>query len=134
MRFQTISIGAGAADAPDPRANPELVPEAHVFVVPRATEGTDERPKNFGLTLEGTAGQDVEVTFFVLDQPEFQRVHDANSVKDGRSDRKWYQHGAAITVVVGTFQVPTLACVPGILYARTTGAPAAASVLKIACF
>jgi len=116
----SFAIGAGAAADPDPRANPESVPQDRVLWLGERIPQTDAQPASLALALEGTAGNTCGVVLFAsYDDP--QRVTPAN--------QRWYQlNASAITVTVGS--IVRAPAIPGRIYVRVTTASAAASTLK----
>lgn len=129
MRFDTITLAAGAADMPDPRVAPASVPFDAIKETPKTLVSTDELPTTCVLTLEGTTGQDATVQAYLLDEPAAGSDPFPANVHAGDASRLFYQAGEAVTVVVGV--VSLTRAWPGKVYYRVTSAPAAASVLKI---
>lgn len=118
--IQTFQITGGAAADPDPRAAPATIPPDRILSAGERIIQTDEQPASLALALEGTAGQNCQVTLWhSYDDPQV--VLPAN--------QRWYLlTAAAITVTVGSvIRAPIL---PGQNYVRVTVASAANSVLK----
>ncbi len=129
MKFDTISLAAAASDMPDPRTNPADVPFVAIKPTPQTLTNTDETPTTVVLALEGTTGQSATVTLYVLDEPSSDVFAAPENPHSGDAARRFYQASAATSISVGS--VTLLRALPGKIYYRVTGAPAAASVLKI---
>ncbi len=134
MRFIMIRAFAGAqADDPDPRSAPATVPEEALMVVPATLPNTDAQPRRLLVAAEGTAGQTIGVELWALEEPVTPLGGQGDPQAPG--DRKFYRLTTAELVsTVGQLREYTANMPgPGKLYVRLTTAPAAASVLKVAC-
>ena len=123
MRFEVIQITGGQADLPDPRSAPQSVPSSAIKETPKTLSGTDEAPPTCVLTLEGTAGQTVGVTPYLLDE--------VTDVEGGAAGARRFYAAVAAPIVVTVGAVVLTRAYPGKVYYRLTTAPAADALLKI---
>lgn len=126
MRFVDLIIAASAANSADPRANPDLVPDTLLVLLPKTLPNTDTSPPYLGLVLEGTAADTIDVTLWAKRESEA----DPFAPQEAASARRFYKIGATVTLTVGIMK--TLPAVPGVAYLQIANVPTHASTLRLA--
>ncbi len=127
MRFIDVNVAASQANSADPRANPDLVKDTLVVLLPKTIANTDTSPPYVGLVLEGTAADTIDVTLWAKFEPP---GNDGFAAEETPANRCFYKIGVTTTLTVGTMK--TLPAVPGPVYVQIANAPTHASILRLA--